>query len=237
MILLWIAIIIGLGAFTQAVTGFGFALVTMPPLVFLLTPIPAAALVALAATVAQLILISRYRLHFNTQNLWRIALGIIIGIPVGIRLLVILDESVILTALGVFLVCYTLYSLLTPNIPYIKGNRWDVPIGFTSGVLGGAFNTGGPPVVAYSVGKRWEPIEHKMNLQVLGVVGSATSIALRLSLGHFTVDVLQAFLVAIPATLIGIWVGFKLDGMISPTQFRRLVLIMLLIIGICMIFF
>lgn len=222
-------------AFVQAVTGSGLALIAMPFLVQALDPVAAAALVALMALTTQLIMTTRYRRAIRIGALWRLALGSVAGIPIGVLALSRLDERVILTLLGVLLVAYALYGLFNFRLPRIEGTGWQYVFGFVSGLLHGAYNTGGPPYVIYGMCACWEPQTFKGNLQGLLMVNSISVIAAHIVAGHYTRLVFENYLVAAPMIVLGALIGFWLDRYLNPGLFRRLVLALLLVIGARMV--
>jgi hypothetical protein len=231
-----VVIIVFFAILTQAITGSGLALVAMPLLVEILDPLTAASLVALMALTTQAIMLLRYRRNVQFRSLWRLMLGSALGIPFGIYALATVDERVILIILGLILVSYAIYSLITPHLPQIRDPRWGFGFGFISGVLGGAYNTGGPPVVIYGTTQRWPPQEYKGNMQVLLMVNSTLVVIAHFTAGHYTPAVWQAYALAIPVIIVAALVGFRLDKVIDPALFRRIVLVVLLLIGIRMLF-
>jgi uncharacterized membrane protein YfcA len=229
--LIWVALIVFFAILTQAVSGFGLALIAMPLLVQLIDPVEAAALVALMAVTTQLIMLARYRRALHLGGLWRLMVGSLLGIPIGVVALSRLDGGIILTVLGVILVSYALYSLFAPPLPVIRNPNWGFGFGFLSGLLGGAYNTGGPPYVIYGTSQRWETQQFKANLQVLLMVNSVTVVIAHLLVGHYTGSVLRDYAIALPMILAGALAGFWLDRYIDEALFRRIILILLLIIG------
>ena len=222
-------------AFTQAVTGSGLALIAMPVLVAVLDPVAAAALVALMALTTQLVMLTRYRRAMRIGRLWRLMIGSLIGIPLGVWALSALDERVILTVMGVLLVGYALYGLLNFQLPVITNLRLGYGFGIISGVLHGAYNTGGPPLVIYGMCCCWDPNEFKGNLQALLMVNSASVILVHLLAGHFSGAVLQNYAYAAPTIVVGALAGFVLDRYLNEAVFKKLVLALLLVIGVKML--
>jgi hypothetical protein len=53
--------------------------------------------------------------------------------------------------------------------------------------------------------------------------------------GAFTRDIVQLYLLGLPAMLAGIWVGFKLYGKLDDIAFRKLMLLLLLVSGLALI--
>jgi uncharacterized membrane protein YfcA len=120
-------------------------------------------------------------------------------------------------------------------LPEIRNQRFGYLFGFVSGVLGGAYNTGGPPYVIYGVSQRWEPAEFKGNLQVLFTVNSTFVVITHLVTGHFTETVWLYFAIALPVIVIAALIGFRMDKYINGVWFRRIVLTLLLAIGVKML--
>lgn len=229
---LLVAVIIFFGIVTQSMIGFGVALVTMPFLVSVLDPIPAATLLALVALPLQLVILARYHASLHVRPLWRIFVGSLIGIPVGIFLLSNLNQAVILTGLGLFLIGYALYSLLNLRLPPLQRPGWGFGFGFASGILGGAYNTAGPPLVIYGTALGWTSQQFKANMQVLFLIGNLLVIVIHVLAGHVTRNVVENLIVALPVVLIGSSVGFWFSQRINEARFRKLVLIALLLLGI-----
>lgn len=232
---LFLIVVVFFAILTQALSGSGLALISMPLLVQFLDPVAAASLVALLALTTQLVMLSRYRKALRIGRLWRLMLGSLAGIPIGILALAKLDKQIILTALGVLLVGYSLYSLFAPRLPEIRRTFWGYLYGFVSGLLGGAYNTGGPPYVIYGMSSGWQPSEFKANLQVLLMVNSVSVVIGHLIAGHYSAAVLRDYLIALPVVLIAAGVGFWLDRYIPVDIFRKLVMVLLLLIGIRML--
>lgn len=230
-----VAAIVYFAILTQAISGSGLALIAMPLLIGLLAPVEAASLVALMAITTQAIMLMRYWRALTFDGLWRLILGALVGIPIGIFALSQLDERIILTVLGVILVAYSLYGLFTPTIPRIANPRWAYAFGFASGLLHGAYNTGGPPYNIYCTTQRWTPPQYKCNMQVLLMVNSASVVIAHVLAGHMTPTVLQNYIIALPMILLGAGTGFFLDRYINEKLFRRIILILLLLIGIRML--
>ena len=105
-------------------------------------------------------------------------------------------------------------------------------MGFIAGIIGGAYNTSGPPVIIYGNCRRWPPKEFKGNLQGYFLVTSVVIILGHLISGNLTVDVWKYFFVAAPAMILGVIAGVSLDKVINPELFRKIVLILLLIMGV-----
>ncbi|MBE2224895.1 MAG: sulfite exporter TauE/SafE family protein, partial [Anaerolineae bacterium] len=217
--------------FTQTVTGFGLALVSMPLLILILPIQVASPLVALVGGLAETLLLLKYREAFNFRAVSVLIAASLIGIPVGVYLLGWVDAGVVTAVLGLIVIAYALYALIGFNPPQLVSRGWAVLFGFIGGILGGAYNTSGPPIIIYGSCRRWPPAEFKSNLQGFFLVTSITVIFTHFLSGNFTPVVWYNFFIAIPAILLALFIGFRLDKYIDPLRFRKIVLVTLLVLG------
>jgi len=222
-------------AFTQTLTGFGSALVSMSILPSLLGITVASPLVALMAITLESILLIRLRGSFNLRAVWRLSLAALIGIPIGLALARSINEDVVLTVLGVVLVSYSLYALIAPRLPELKHPAWAFAFGFIGGILSGAYNVAGPAAVIYGNCRRWEPDEFRSNLQAFFLINDAFVLINHGLAGNLKPIVWSYYLVALPAILIGIFFGLKLDRRINPDVFRKMVQVLLIVMGLRLI--
>jgi uncharacterized membrane protein YfcA len=230
-----VAIIIFISAFTQTLTGFGSALVSMSILPSLLGIQIAAPLVALMAITLEAILLIRLRGAINLRAVWRLSLAAVVGIPIGIVLARSISEDIVLTILGIVLVGYSLYALIAPRLPELKHPAWAFAFGFVGGILSGAYNVAGPAAVIYGNCRRWNPDEFRSNLQAFFLINDAFVLINHGLAGNLQPIVWSYYLVALPAILLGIFFGLKLDRRINPDVFRKMVQVLLIVMGLRLI--
>jgi uncharacterized membrane protein YfcA len=231
------AIIISLffAFFTFGLIGFGSGLIAMALLTPVLGVTTAAPMFALISIGAECMMFVRYRQHIQLQSVWRLALTSLIAIPIGILIVPRLNEHLVLIILGLVIAGYGAYSLFTPHLPQITNKRWGFIFGFISGLLTGAYNSGGPPLVIYGNLARWQPNEYKSNLPGMFMLNSVFVITTHALAGHYSQHVLENVIIGLPVMLIGLFVGWSLDKRINPEMFRKLVLFLLVVIGVRLI--
>ncbi len=230
-IVLVIAVIF-LALFTQSLSGFGLALVSMPLLVPLLGIQTAAPLVALIALFGEIILLVYYRADLNLGVVWRLALASVVGTPLGVLLLRSAPERLVLGALGFVVTGFALYALLNLRLPKLEHSFWGYVAGFLAGVLGGAYNTAGPPVILYGNCRRWPREAFKSNLQGFFTLNSIVILVSHFVAGGYTAEVWRVVPLALGAAVLGIIAGLRLDKRLNPETFRKVVLTLLLLVGI-----
>jgi hypothetical protein len=220
----------------QSLAGFGSALMAMPLLAQILGVPTAAPLFAVCALIGEIILITRLRKALRFAAMWRLIAGAVVAIPIGILGADLIPQQIALVGLGIVTFGFALYSLVGPEVPAMPNPRWAFGFGFVSGLLSGAYNTGGPPYVIYGATQRWEQREFKANIQGVFMVSSVMVTAGHVLSGGYTPEVLRLLGYALPAIALGLGVGFVVEPYISPTAFRRAVLVLLLVLGLSLIF-
>ena len=230
------ALILGLAAFTQSLSGFGLALVSMPLLTLLVSVPEATAWVAVISLFVEAWLLRRYWVHLQWRPVRHLLAASVVGVPVGVVLLQRLPESALKGGLGGLLLAYGLYALLGLKLPPLESRRWAWLAGFVAGAFGGAYNTSGPPVILYGHARRWTPEAFKANLQAFFLVNSGVVFFVHLALGDITAVTWQRALLSLPALALGLWLGKAASTRLAPPRFRQMVLVMLALLGAKMLF-
>ncbi|MCS6845010.1 MAG: sulfite exporter TauE/SafE family protein [Caldilineales bacterium] len=230
--LLLAALAIFISVFTQSTVGFGTAMVGMPLLVSIVGIRVAAPLVALIGLTTEVLLLFILRGHLEVRSIARLVAAAAVGVPLGIWGVRHLSEALVVGLLGVVLVAYALYNLVGLQVPPLAAAKWAYVFGFASGVLGGAYNTSGPPVVIYGTGRRWSPDEFRANLQGFFLVIDAMVVAGHAAAGNLTGEVWQVYLVGLGALAAGMALGLAVGRRIAPETFRKLVLVTLALLGL-----
>jgi uncharacterized membrane protein YfcA len=228
--------VVFLAVFTQSVSGFGVALVSMALLSQLAGLRVATPLVALIALSLELLLLFHYRRAVELKAVWRVAIASVVGIPLGVIAFEQVAEKFALAVLGVVIAGYALYTLFRLKLPRLAHPGWAYGFGLAAGMLGGAYNTSGPPVIIYGDCRRWLPIEFKGNLQGFFVVNSVFVVVSHALARNLTPPVWQLYLLALPAVGLGLVAGLSLDRYLNPQRFRQLVLWLLVLLGLRLIF-
>lgn len=225
-----------LASLVQSLAGFGAALVAMSILISLLGLKVAAPVAALIGVSNQLILIARYRSSIDMGPVWRLILASSLAIPLGVYGIRLIDETLAQRIVGVIVVGYSLYALLQFRLPRLERPVWAFLAGGLGGLMAGAFNIPGPPVIIYGSCRAWPPEEFKGNLQAFFLSTSVVVIASHAVAGNLNWYVATIALAALPLSWLGLYLGTRLDGRIPQQTFRIMVLVLLLILGARLLF-
>lgn len=221
-----------LAAFTQGVTGFGFGMVGMALLPFFSDVRQASVIVGMFSLVTTSSVLFSVRRHFNWRDFLFPALGMIAGIPLGVYALMLLDASLIRRLVGVAILLACVQMLLPGNgKPRTISWPWAVAAGFTSGILGGAFGIGGPPVIAYATLQQWDGPRYKAMLCSFFAASNLYRVIIMLSTGLITREIAIRFAWGLPAVLVGVYLGIRMFDRLSRQSFRRAIIVTLIVLS------
>ena len=128
------------------------------------------------------------------------------------------------------------------SLMQLAGVRFHIPprhrawadwlIGTLSGALGGLAGTWGPTTVLYLLAV---DTPKRLQMVVQGVVyglGSVTLLFAHLKSGILNAQTLPLSFAMLPAALVGMWLGFKVQDRLDQARFRRITLIVLTVAGL-----
>ncbi len=223
-----------LAAFVRAFLGFGNALVAMPLLALFLPPETATPLVAIMAMVKVSIMLAQTWRHICFRNAGRLIAGAALGTPLGLLFLKRAPESAVQLALAVIIFSFSAYCLLTPRLHRLQTDRGSWFAGFVAGVLGGAYNTNGPPVVVYGTMRGWSPERFRATLQGFFLATGAFILTGHALAGLWTRDVFRYAGLALPGVLIVMFGCRPFAKKVPAGRFDKLVHSMLIVTALAL---
>ncbi len=215
-------------ASVQSLTGIGFGLTIVPPLIFVIGPKEAVVVSNILATVLSTGLLTR--IHANVE--WRMALTLFLaavaGMPVGLWLLEAIDADTLQVLIALTVIAFTV--LLALGLRFrVGGTSGDVFVGIVSGILRTSTSMSGPPVIIYMQGRGMEAARFRSTVTAFFVVSGLVSVALFTASGRVDSIALQASAAGLPAVGLGLVVGQLLYRRIDERRFRSAVQAILLI--------
>lgn len=235
MDVIYIYVILGavVAGFVQGLSGFGFGLVSMSLWAWVLDPRLAAALAVFGGMTGQIVGTLSLRRGFNARVLAPYVLGGLVGVPLGVVLLPMLDVNMFKAALGCLLLLWCPVMIFARKLPKITfgGHVANAVIGVGGGVMGGLGGFSGvlPTLwctLRYSNRDTQRAIIQNFNLSML----SLTMLSYVLS-GLVTKPMLPMFLLVLPSILIPSFIGTRVYAGFSPERFRLVVLVLLTFAG------
>jgi uncharacterized protein len=220
------------GSLVVGATGFGSAAVAGAIMLFWLVPVSAVPILIAASFTTQLISLGQLWHILRWRGCLPLLLGGLIGIPLGVLLLQRADADAFRVVFGIFLVCWSGYVLLRPQLRFYKKNSTaDFFVGITGGITGGAIAfPGAIPAI-------WCTLTRNSKEEQRGTIQAFIFIMQLCTLGYLAANSMIGrtfvpdYLKMLPAIMLGTFVGVHLFTKINEASFRRLILLLLLIAG------
>lgn len=225
VIALHVILVIFLATLIRSAFGFGEALIAVP-LLALRIPIDVAAPLAVlySITVATIIILQDWKkVHFTSAG-W-LVLATIFGIPIGLWLLIVVNERDAKILLAIVIAVFSIYSLLNRHRLKLESDSrfWMLMSGFIAGVLGGAYGINGPPLAIYGAARGWSPQHFRATLQgyflpasLIGMTGYALT-------GLWVPAVTHYFLISLPLAIVAVFIGRFINHRFSGETFLKYV--------------
>jgi uncharacterized membrane protein YfcA len=215
------AAIVAVGALSQGFLGFGFAIVAMAGLTLSRDLLHAAGVVNLTGILVAASVLTALR----REILWRPALrmipGVLVGVVLGVSALGALDRDFMVRTLGVTIVAISLWNLRTPTLQTGEAPIRDGLAGLLGGLLGGAFNTGGPAIVAHLYRRPDPPQALKATNQLVFLTMGLARLPTAAAQGQMTAAIWIDAAIMIPFLVAGLLTGIWLGRRVRPAQFKR----------------
>lgn len=232
---LLIVLIIGCAGFVRGAVGFGDALVAMPLLAFVIPTVSSAPLMALSAMLMAGVLLVKEWKHLEFRPAALLTVCAMAGVPVGNMILAMGNERIIKALLGVIVFLFAIWSIKRPTRMLLKSNHSAPLFGLISGVLGGAYNIAGPPLVVYSTLRSWSPAQFRSMMQAYCIVGSVWVVSFHAASGRVTKFVLMHFVVTLPVLILATIAGQRLTRNMNKERFTVWVNICLLLSSVALL--
>jgi len=227
-----------LGGLIKGVVGVGMPLVVISLLALVLDP-----RLVLAMLVVPIIA-TNLRQSFaaglpreEMQRFWPLILLFIIATWGGAYLLVQISTGMLLGVLGCIVVVFCALSLANPSwhLPP-RHEVWMGPsVGLFAGLLNGISTINGPPLVMYLMSLRLSKEAFVASYGLIALCG-----AIPLAISYTAVGILGwrelwLSILALVPIFLGMWLGERIRHRIDPILFRKILLVILILLGLNLI--
>ena len=227
------------GGVVKGVVGLGLPIVTMAILLNFMPPLVVLGLLVAPILVTNLWQASRSgNLLEPLRRFWPMIVTALIFLFIGAELIVGMDTQVLFAVLGCFVVVFSATNLMKPRVHPLKPGteKWAGPLaGALGGFLGGISTIWGPPMMMYFVMLK---LPKDAFVRTVGLAWFSLAVPLTFAYwrnGIFAGDVIALSFAACVPGMIGIRIGEKIRDKIDQETFRKVMLVILLIIGLNLI--
>ena len=224
------------GGFINGLAGTGTALFALGFYLVVLPPIQAVAIVALMSVLAGLqgLWIVRHEIRAQKARLLRFLLPGLVGVPLGLSLLQVIDAGTLRLSIAVLLILYGGYFGFRSSLPTFSRRTpiIDAGVGGIGGVLGGAASVSGALPGMWLSLRPWTKGETRAVLQPYNVVILSTTVTLLATKGAYNQTALAALLITLPVGLIAAQIGIAVFKRLSDQGFRRLLVLLTFTTGL-----
>lgn len=227
--------VIGVAMLVRGTFGFGDALIAMPLLLLMVGINVAAPLVALLSlTLATVVLLRDWRqVHFRDAVV--LVVTSLAGVAVGLVALGRVNEEAMTAGLGTIIVLFSGYVLFRPHDAKLKTDRTAPLFGLAAGILSGAYNAPGPPLVLYGALRGWSAEKFRATMQAFFLPTAAAVVAGHGLAGRINADVLTYYVASLPLMLACIVLGRRLNARFHAETFTRVLYVLLFLLGTALI--
>src|SRR5258708_548500 len=206
-------------ALARGFSGFGSALIFVPLASTAIGPQAAAPLLLIIDGVAAAGLIPGAWRHADRRDVGTMSIGALAGIPLGAWVLIKSDPLWIRWAVALF--GTLLLALLMSGWRY-RGKPTIATTVMVAGLLGGAAQIGGPPIVAYWLSRPMKAETVRANIVLYFAISTVITVAVYLAGCLLTPSVVGLALVTGPIYGVGLYAGARMFGLANDITFRRI---------------
>ena len=230
--LILVASIILLASSIKGLTGFGFALTSLPLLSIFLEPKTAVPLITMCSVFLDGYTLYEARKQVRYREIIPLVLSGITGMILGTYFLISLYSQIIKLCIGVVTVLFAAASMMgiRREIPNVK--LASVPVGLVSGILGGSMSISGPPIVLFFNNQNIEKTVFRANLIAYFFSLYVATVPAYLFGNLITTSLVSSSAIMVPIMFIGATLGIKLSKKVDETVFKKIALMLVLVTGL-----
>jgi hypothetical protein len=231
-----VAGIVFIAAVLQRAVGFGFALLAVPLLAFVVPTKSAVVIVFLNGTVLCAWLAILLRRDIERPIALRLGTGAIVGAPIGVIILSVVSASTLRLVLGVTTCLAAVWIIVSSRLlkpaPVTPRRATTFALGFVSGVINTSLATNGPPLVYELRRSGFHGDRFRATISAVFLLSNLIGLPLLAVAGLITAYDLALAASSLVSCIAGIALGSRISGRMEPTHFALAVDLLLLTTGL-----
>lgn len=226
------------GGLINGLAGFGTSLFALGFWLQILEPVQAVSIVVVMAVASgmQGVWLVRHSIMQQPKRLARFLVPALVGIPIGVSVLAIIEPKALKLTIAVFMLLYGGFFSLRRGLPKLERPTpvADAIVGFFGGFLGGAASLSGALPTMWCALRPWSKSATRAVLQPFNVIVLGLTMLVLALKGAYTWESLKLIAIALPVTLVFAQIGITVFKRLSDDQFRRLLISMMFISGLAL---
>jgi uncharacterized membrane protein YfcA len=231
-----IAGIVFIAAALQRAVGFGFALLAVPLMAFVVPTKSAVVIVFLNGTVTCAWIALRLRRRIEWPTTRRLGLGAIVGAPIGVIILSVISATTLRLALGVTTCLAAVWIVVSSRLvrpePVVPHRSTTFAMGFASGVINTSLATNGPPLVYELRRTGFHDDRFRATISAVFLLSNLIGLPLLALAGLISAFDLGLAASSLVPCVAGIVVGSRISSRMEPSHFAWAVDILLMVTGL-----
>jgi len=224
-----ISLIVLAAGFVQSLTGFGFAIVSVPFLVILLDPKVAVQVSLILGFVLSAALLPMSFRRGGASLQYPLMLGGLVGISLGSLLLGSVDSLTLRMLMGLAGVVLGILILRGLALRVRRKSLASALVGVISGALNSTTSYGGIPVALYLTTQGSDKTNLRTNMLTYLLLANLVTLLVMVTSGLLSSSTIVLSLKLVPALLAGIGLGAWAFPRVNPGKFSRIVLFVVLV--------
>lgn len=225
------AVVLGAGV-VRGATGFGFSLIAIVLLTWILPPAPAAALILVWEILASVVHLPFVWRQVDWKALRWLMVGVALGTPLGVWTLVVMPPALMCAAINAVVAALTVAMLLGRKPRSAPGAWQTTGVGVVSGVINGASANGGPPVILLFLSSPAGAAVGRASLIAFFLFTDVWASLFYWREGLMSITTLRNAVMLLPVLWLGLWLGSRCFARIDEVRFKKIVLLLLLVISL-----
>ena len=231
--LLLIALVTLGASYIQSVTGFGFGIFAMIFLPHILLYTEANVLSSIVSAFTSIAVVVSMLPKVSRKNLIFPLAGCLVATYLSVNFVKSQENGLLTLLLGIALISLSVYFFFFSGKIRIRPTWYAGLIaGTLSGVLGGMFSIGGPPVVIYYMQSEQDSDHYLATISAYFVLSNAISITTKAVAGFITQNVWIALATGIVGMLIGSFIGKLTRSKTKPQMIKKAVYAVMALSGV-----
>ncbi len=222
--------------FVHSAVGFGFGIVAISLVPFVIDARTAHVVVSMSSVPMLVMAAWAYREGIEWASLKQALLGAAVFLPVGLYLFENVSLDWLVRGTGLAILGMVLMSLRNEDIgaddTTSKGSCFIA--GAAGGFLGGAVSIAGPPIAAFALKQDWSQARFKAFVTQCLLVIATYKAGLLVARGYFVDAAIWQSVVAAALAIVGVQLGVIASRRIPATPFKRLVAAALILVALLM---